>query len=302
MSDRILRLKSIAEVHQMLGISSPKHPLITLLDVKELDFNAVPKGIRIAMDMYSVWLKDSSCSLRYGRNHYDFNDGVLVFTGPDQVISSEENDDGANDSGWVLLFHPDLVRRSQLGTDISGYGFFGYDNHEALHLSDEERSILTDCVLKIKGEYESRIDAHSQKVIVSALDLTLSYCSRFYERQFHTRENSNKDVVARIDSLLAEYFEKGQAAEYGSPSVHYLAERVNYSSGYLSDLLKKESGRTGKEYINHFLVERAKTLLLGSDHTINEIAYDLGFNYPHYFSRLFKSKTGLSPQEFRMLK
>jgi len=300
MSDQILRLKSVAEVHHMLGLPSPKHPLISLLDVTEIDFSGVPTDTRIANSLYSIWLKDSSCSMRYGRNQYDFNEGVLVFTAPDQIISSAEDSNGANDSGWVLLFHPDLIRRSQLGKDINGYTFFGYDNHEALHLSDEERGTLTDCVMKIKGEYEQRIDGHSQKVIVSALDLTLSYCSRFYERQFHTRENSNKDVMARVDALLVEYFEKGQASEYGSPSIGFLAEKVNLSAGYLSDLLKKESGRSGKEYINHFLVERAKTLLLGTDQTVNEIAYDLGFNYPHYFSRLFKSKTGMSPNEYRI--
>jgi AraC-like DNA-binding protein len=299
MSDQILRLESIAEVHRMLGLPSPKHPLVSLLDVTKIDFSGVPNDTRIAMHLYSIWLKDSSCSMRYGRNQFDFNDGVLVFTAPDQVISGEDNSDGSTDSGWVLIFHPDLIRRSPLGTDIAGYTFFGYDNHEALHLSEEERTTLTDCVMKIKGEYEQRIDGHSQKVIVSALDLTLSYCSRFYERQFHTRENTNKDVVARIDALLAEYYEKGQATEYGAPSIHFLAEKVNLSSGYLSDLLKKESGRSGKEYINHFLVERAKTLLLGSDLTVNEIAYDLGYNYPHYFSRLFKSKTGMSPNEYR---
>ena len=300
MSDQIIRLQSIAEVHQMLGLPSPKHPLVSLLDVTEIDFSTVPSDTRIANNLYTIWLKDSSCSMRYGRNQYDFNDGVLVFTAPDQVITTAESADGANDSGWVLLFHPDLIRRSRLGTDINAYSFFGYDNHEALHLSDEERKILTDCVMKIKGEYEQRIDGHSQKVIVSALDLMLSYCSRFYERQFHTRENTNKDVVAQIDALLVEYFEKGQAAEYGSPSISFLADKVNLSAGYLSDLLKKESGRSGKEYINHFLVERAKTLLLGTDQTVNEIAYDLGFNYPHYFSRLFKSKTGMSPNEYRV--
>ena len=300
MSDQIIRLQSIAEVHQMLGLPSPKHPLVSLLDVTKIDFLSVPGDVRIAMNLYTIWLKDSSCSMRYGRNQYDFNDGVLVFTAPDQVITTSQDADGANDSGWVLLFHPDLIRRSQLGTDIRSYTFFGYDNYEALHLSDEERKILTDCVEKIKGEYEQRIDGHSQKVIVSALDLTLSNCSRFYERQFHTRENTNKDVVAQVDALLVDYFQKGQAAEYGSPSIGFLAEKVNLSPGYLSDLLKKESGRSGKEYINHFLVERAKTLLLGTDRTVNEIAYDLGFNYPHYFSRLFKSKTGMSPNEYRI--
>ena len=288
--------------HEGLGLNPPKHPLISLVDITKIVAPDMPVGTRYAFGFYTIWLKDSKCSIRYGRNHYDFNDGVLIFTAPDQVMSAEESNDGANDSGWLLMFHPDLIRRSQLGKDIGGYTYFSYDNYEALHLSEEERKTLTDCVQKIEGEYNQRIDAHSQKVIVSALDLTLSYCSRFYERQFHTRENTNKDVLAQVDSLLVDYFKSGQVEEYGTPSLGFIADKVNLSAGYLSDLLKKESGRSGKEYINHFLVEKAKTLLLGSNKTINEIAYDLGFNYPHYFSRLFKSKTGLSPLEYRARK
>jgi len=300
MANELVKIHSISEVHQIFGLEKPKHPLISLLDVTTLDFSIVPHEQRTVMDLYSVWMKDSSCGMRYGRNHYDFDSGVLVFTAPGQVISAAEEDtDTSEDTGWVLLFHPDLIRRSSLGQKIDEYTFFSYENHEALHLSDDEEQTITDCVLKIRQEYDQRIDNHSQQVINISLELLLSYCSRYYERQFNTRQNQHKDVVSIIEKELASYFSGGNALEYGPPSIHYLADKANLSPGYLSDLLKKETGRSGKDYINYHLVERGKNLLLGTDQTVNEVAYNLGFNYPHYFSRLFKSKTGMTPVEYR---
>jgi YesN/AraC family two-component response regulator len=173
--------------------------------------------------------------------------------------------------------------------------------HEALHLSDQEKRTIKDVIAKIKEEYNERIDNHSQRVIVSSLELLFNYCSRFYERQFNTRTVQNKNIVTKVENILKDYYKSGQLTDYGPPSLHFLAEKVNLSHNYLSDLLKKETGRSAKDHINNFLVEKAKNLLLSTESSVSEIAYDLGFNYPHYFSRLFKNKTGLAPQKYREL-
>jgi len=301
MADEILRIKSISQVHEIIGASKPKHPLVSVLDMSKIDFSKVPVGQQIIGDLYTVWLKESTCGMKYGRNHYDFEEGVLIFTAPGQIVSSTDEPNISDDRGWLLLFHPDLIRRSALGDNIDNYTFFSYENHEALHLSEDEENTITDCINKIRQEYEQRIDNHSQRVIVASIELLLSYCSRYYERQFNTRANYNKDVVSQVEKILKEYFNSGQAIEYGTPSIHYLADKVHLSAGYLSDLLKKETGRSGKDHISYYLVEKAKNMLLNTSDTVNQIAYTLGFNYPHYFSRLFKSKTGFSPQSFRNL-
>ena len=299
MSDEIFRIKSISQLHDALGLPKPKHPLITLIDPTKVQTPKELMGIRMTSDLYSIMLKDGSCGMLYGRKHFDFDSGVLVFTAPDQVKTFTESEPHVVDRGWMLLFHPDLLRRSSLGDTIDNYSFFGYEINEALHLSDEEEKTLLDLVNKIEEEYSQRIDNHSQKVIVATIELLLSYCSRFYERQFNTRSNQNKDTLGKVQEILKEYFSSGQLAEYGAPSIHYLAEKVHLSSGYLSDLLKKETGRSGKDHINHFLIEKAKNLLLRSKDSVSEIAFELGFNYPHYFSRLFKAKTGMTPHEYR---
>lgn len=284
-----------------MGFKKPKHPLISVVDVSQVKADEKWLGTRIATKLYYIGLKSGSCGIRYGRNHYDFEEGVLAFTGPDQVITVNSVSDFDQHEGWMLYFHPDLIRTSPLGENIDDYSFFSYDVHEALHLSDREKEILNDCVQKIREEYHERIDNHSQRVIVSSLDLLLNYCLRFYERQFNTRTARNKDVISEVERLLKDYYKSGQLDKYGPPSINYLAEKVHLSASYLSDLLKKETGRSAKDHINDFLVEKAKLLLLGSEDSVSEVAYSLGFNYPHYFSRLFKSKTGLSPQKYREL-
>ncbi len=299
MSDQIFEIKSISQAHEIFGLPKPKHPLVSLLDVKQIDKSKFPIGTRISNGFYTIWLKDTSCGVQYGRNHFDFDSGVMVFTAPGQVMSVIEEPDSANDRGWILSFHPDLIRKSPLGEKIDSFTFFSYESFEALHLSEEEEEEITDCAFKIKKEYDQRIDNHSQQVITTALDLLLSYCSRYYERQFNTRTNQHQDFVGVVEKELKKYLSTNQAVEYGPPSIHYLADKVNLSSGYLSDMLKKETGKSGKDYINYHLVEQAKNILLSTDQTVNEVAYNLGFNYPHYFSRLFKAKTGMSPLEYR---
>ncbi|GJM64012.1 helix-turn-helix transcriptional regulator [Persicobacter diffluens] len=300
MSEGIIHIKSISELHQIIHYAPAKHPLITILDPSQVEITKEMVGQKFMYDMYYIGLKDRRCGMRYGRKHYDFADGVLVFTAPQQVMAATvEMGKVAGESGWMLVFHPDLIRKYPLGQNITKYNFFHYDNHEALHLSDQERKTLTDCVTKIQEEIDGRIDAHSEQVLVNNLDLMLSYCSRYYDRQFNTRAAENSDVVSSVEHILNDYFEQEKIAELGQPTIQYCAEQVNLSPNYLSDLLKKETGRTAKDHINDFIIEKAKTMLLNSRDSISGIAYTLGFNYPHYFSRLFKSKTGMTPAHYR---
>lgn len=299
MSNEILRVKTISQLHQLFGFEKPKHPLITVLDASCFVVPDEMVGVPLTSDLYYIALKDGSCGMDYGRNQYDFDDGVLIFTAPNQVTTATKEQKQGEVTGWMLFFHPDLIRRSPLAESIEKYSFFSYDVHEALHLSEEEAQILTNCVHTIMNEYEQRIDNHSQEVIVSTIQLLLNYCSRYYERQFNTRTNLSKDIVTQVEKVIKDYFQTEKSAVLGQLSIEYLADQVHLSKNYLSDLLKKETGRSAKEHINDFIVEKAKYRLLASNAAVSEIAYDLGFNYPHYFSRLFKSKTGLTPQEFR---
>ncbi len=301
MSYDIFRIKSISQLHDALGFEKPKHPLVSLVDVSQLIITAEMVNVKTSIDMYYIGMKSGDCGLQYGRHHYDFTEGVLAFHAPNQVFSVTSEQEFDKESGWMLFFHPDLIRSTPLGENIDEYSFFNYEVYEALHLSEKEKSTLNECVVRIREEYNERIDSHSQRVIVSSLELLLNYCSRFYERQFNTRTARNKDIVTQVERVLKDYYKAGQLPEYGAPSIHYLADKVNLSHNYLSDLLKKETGRSAKDHINDFLVDKAKNLLLSTEDSISEISYSLGFNYPHYFSRLFKTKTGFTPQKYREL-
>ncbi len=301
MSEDILKINSISQLHQLLDIEKPKHPLISVVDVSKIKMTEDWLNVKIVANLYYVALKTTNCGMQYGRNTYDFEEGVLAFAAPKQVIIPTSMAELDKEDGWMLFFHPDLIRTTPLGEDIDNFTFFSYDTHEALHLSDDEKESLRSCVNMIKDEYNQRIDNHSQRVIVSSLELLFSLCSRYYERQFNTRAAQNKDIVTKIEHYLKEYYKSGQLREYGPPSLQYFADKVNLSSNYLSDLLKKETGRSAKDHINDFLVDKAKTQLLSTEDSVSEIAYELGFNYPHYFSRMFKSKTGVTPQKYREL-
>lgn len=299
MSEDIIRIKSISELHEGMGFEKPKHPLISVIEVSKLKITDDMIGMKYTSDLYHIGLKSADCGIQYGRNHYDFSEGVLVFSGPNQVSTINSAGDFDMEEGWMVFFHPDLIRTTPLGENIDHYSFFSYDVYEALHLSDKEKQTLSLVVNQIRDEYNERIDNHSQRVIVSSLELLLNYCLRFYERQFNTRTAKNKDIVTQTEDILKGYYRTGQLAEYGPPSIQYIADKVNLSPTYLSDLLKKETGRSAKDHINDFLVEKAKNLLLSTEDSVSEIAYHLGFNYPHYFSRLFKTKTGITPQKYR---
>lgn len=297
----IVQIKSISEINRFVkGVT--KHPLVAVVDFSKLDEH-IDEDIRISCDFYSIMFKNYCANkIRYGRQTYDFQEGSLVCIAPRQVLTMDsEIERKDNMIGWGLFFHPDLVRGASLGGKMKDYTFFSYETSEALHLSDKEQQTLFDCVSKIQSELEENIDNHSQSLIVSNIEVLLNYCLRYYGRQFITRRNSNKDVVSQVKALLKDYFVNENLHEKGLPTVKYLAEQAHLSPNYLSDLLKKETGMNTQDHIHYFLIEEAKNILLNSDGSISEIAYALGFEYPQYFSKLFKQKTGTTPQEFRNL-
>lgn len=301
MKQEIKNIKSISQLHDIFGFDKPTHPLISIIDVSKWEIPEQFIGVKYTSGLYTIGLKDKSCGLQYGRNTYDFNEGLLIFTAPDQVQSVSKAQELDEIQGWMLFFHPDLIRNTSLGQSIGNYSFFTYDVHEALHLSDTEQKTIADCKTMVQNEIVERIDNHSQTVIASSLELLLNLSRRYYERQFNTRAAQNSDVVSQFHTHLNSYFKNGQFAETGIPSVDYFADKIHLSGSYLSDLLKKETGYSITDHVNNFIIEKAKTLLLSKLETVGNIAYHLGFNYPHYFSRLFKNKTGLTPQEYRKL-
>ena len=282
-----------------MRLEKSTHPLITIIDTEKLAYGEEAVGMRFSSGLFCIALKDSNCGIDYGRNSYDFDDGVLIFTAPDQIITVKKPQELNQVKGWMLYFHPDLIRKTTLGEKIDSFNFFNYEVNEALHLSDQEQNVLSQIVELIKNEIKERIDNHSQQVLVSNIELLLNYSVRFYERQFNTRSASNLDAVAKVEILLKDYYKENALIDKGQPTIQYLANQCHLSPSYLSDLLAKETGRSAKDHINDFLVEKAKNLLLSSTDSISGIAYTLGFNYPHYFGRLFKQKTGKTPQEYR---
>lgn len=301
MSKNIIHIKSIGQLLQSSGLGKPTHPLITIVDTAKISYTEDMIGLKISSELYSIALKDISCGLDYGRNSYDFSDGVLFFSAPNQIFTVTKVQKLNEVKGWMLYFHPDLIRNTKLGEQIDNYNFFNYEVNEALHLSDKEKTIISDLVNLIENEINERIDNHSQQVLVANIELILSYSQRFYNRQFNTRAAQNSDIVSKVESLLKEYYKSNDLIESGQPTIKYLADNCNLSQNYLSDLLSKETGRSAKEHINDFLIDKAKHLLLSTTDSVNEIAYSLGFNYPHYFGRLFKKKTGKTPQKYRQL-
>jgi AraC-like DNA-binding protein len=299
MKQDIKNIKSISHLHEIFGFDKPTHPLISIIDVSKWEIPNHYVGVKYTSNLYTIGLKDRSCGLQYGRNAYDFDEGVLIFTAPDQVQSVSKEQKLDEIKGWMLFFHPDLIRNTSLGHGIEEYGFFDYDVHEALHLSDAEQKTITDCKNMVQNEILERIDNHSQTVIASSLELLLNLARRYYERQFNTRAAQNSDIVSQFHAVLNNYFKSGKFAETGMPSIDYFSDKIHLSGNYLSDLLRKETGFAIKDHVNNFIIEKAKTLLLSEVETVSGIAYNLGFNYPHYFSRLFKSKTGMTPQEYR---
>ena len=297
----IQSIETISQAHALLGMPKPKHPLVSVFYHRDGTSMENLKGYSFTSGLYYIALKDGIAgSLKYGRNSYDFQEGTIVFIGPHQVVSFDDVELSEASTGWTLLFHPDLIRRStELGNRMEDYSFFSYDVHEALHLSEEEKLFLTELVHKIKKEYEQFIDRHSQELIIASIELILKYCQRYYDRQFYTRTNLNKDYIIRVEQFLKNYFASDSLQTHGIPTVTQIGKALNMSGHYLSDLLKAETGKSAKEHIHLYLVEKAKAILLQSRGSVSEIAYELGFDYPQHFSKLFKAKTGLTPSEFR---
>jgi len=293
-------VETISEMHKMLPQSTVKHPLVSVVDFSNYkeQFNS---GMKITLGFYSVMFKNFCVNkMKYGQQPYDFQEGSLICIAPRQIISLDEPLRKEVDvKGWGLFFHPDLIRGTSLGKTIKDYSFFAYETNEALHLSDKEKEVLYTIVQKIDAELLENIDKHSQTLIVSNIELLLNYCTRYYDRQFITRKHVNKDILVRIEKELQEYIQSPLLREKGLPTVKLLADHVNLSANYLSDLLKRETGMNAQDRIHYYLIEEAKNLLLSSDKTVSELAFSLGFEYPQYFSRLFKLKTGMTPLEFR---
>lgn len=297
--NQFTKIKSISELHRILGIGKPKHPAISLVHSKDVAWTADLFNKKYLWDFYMISIKYDHCDLQYGRQYYDFEEGSLVFTAPGQVLEPTSQPVGKNEAGWALYFHPDLLQKSALGSKIKSYTFFSYAANEALHLSEKEKGNIMRCIEAIEEEYQQNIDRHSQTVLVSSLELLLNYCNRFYDRQFYTRSSQQQDIVTQVETLLLDYFNSSQAVHQGLPSVKYCAEQVNLSPNYLSDLLKKETGKNTQEHIHYHLIEKAKNLLLTSNDSVGAIAYDLGFEYAQSFGSLFKKKVGMSPSRFR---
>lgn len=297
MSEEYIDISSISDLHNLYDCGKPRHPLVTLIDLREHSLCGPSAGILFRLGFYAVFCKKYAGLLKYGKSYYDFNEGSVIFMSPGQVISHST---GARpEEGWGLFFHPDLLNRSAIGSKMQDYSFFQYEANEALHVSDEEKMILNNCVESIKREYSQNIDKHTGGLIQNNIELLLNNCSRFYDRQFYTRSKTNADIVQQFEKILKEYFAQNSLIETGIPNVKYFAKKLNLSSKYLSDLLNKFTGKTTLEYIHLQLVEKAKVLLWSTNHSISEVAYALGFEHPSHFAKLFKNKTGKSPSDYR---
>lgn len=296
--EEIIKLDNIAKYNAMRGVET-LHPLVTVIDLSKAKAMAAKT---FNFGMYAVFLKELNCGeLKYGRNHYDYQEGTLVFIAPGQVMGIQPNVKTFEPKGWALLFHPQLIEGTPLGKHIQDYSFFSYDVNEALHLSEKERQIVLDCFGKIQYELEQSIDKHSKKLIASNIELFLNYCTRFYDRQFITRDNAHVGILERFENLLNNYFSSENPVTIGLPSVAYCAGELNLSSNYFGDLIKKETGKSAQEYIQSKIIDVAKERIFDHNQSVSEIAYDLGFKYPQHFTRLFKQRVGVTPNEFRNL-
>ncbi len=291
-------IKSVTEYNNLVG-QETLHPLISVINFSKIEPFYY---FRAQMNVYAIFLKDIKCgNITYGINNYDYEEGTLIFISPGQVYGIEDNGEKRQASGTAIIFHPDLIHGTSLGKHIDDYTFFSYEINEALHLSSREREIINDCISKINYELEHAIDTHSKTLIVSYLELFLNYSKRFYERQFVTRNHVNKDLLARFEKVLKDYFSSGQPLISGLPSVRYCADKLFISPNYLGDLLKKETGKSAQEHIQLKMIDVAKEKIFDTEKSISEIAYELGFKHPQHFTRMFKKQVGISPNKFRNL-
>lgn len=293
--EEILQFDTISQ-YNAFNRNETRHPLVSVVDLSK----AAPRQLRrMRYGFYVVFLKEIKCGdLKYGISNYDYEEGTLVFLAPGQVVGSV-GDEFYQPQGLALVFHPDFIHGTSLGRHMEQYSFFSYTTNEALHLSERERQIILDCFSKIKYELEHGVDKHSKTLIASNIELFLNYCVRFYDRQFITRDNVNKGVLERFETLLNNFFASEKPREVGLPSVAWCAGELNLSANYFGDLIKKETGKSAKEYIHLKLIDAAKAKFFDANKSVSEIAYELGFKYPQHFTRVFKQHAGVTPQEYR---
>ncbi|MCH6199530.1 helix-turn-helix transcriptional regulator [Aquiflexum sp. LQ15W] len=292
-------INSISELHRLMNLSKPLHPLVSLINMDEVLPSKHSEPVQFILNFYGISMKKNlKGKLKYGQRHYDFDEGVMAMTAPKQVLSVGDAEN-YKVSGWWLVFHPDFIQNYPLGKTIKEYGFFSYELNEALHLSDKEEKMIEGLFKNIEQEYQTSIDQFSQDVMVSHLDLLLNYCNRFYNRQFLTRKTASNDLLVNLDNMLTDYFGSEKVQEFGLPSVLYISEQLNVSPNYLSDLLRTLTGQNTQQHIHNKLIEKAKETLTSTNLSVSEIAYLLGFEHPQSFNKLFKSKTNQTPIAYR---
>lgn len=298
------RIKSISEFHQFRQLPAPEHPLLSVVEINMVRQTVESASMTWCYDFYAIGLKRVSYSNRinfkYGQQPYDFNEGILSFVAPNQVLSlSIDTKQETTQSGWLLLIHPDFLWNTSLAKSIRKYDFWDYSVHESLFLSAKEEAILIHIFKNIQQEYHANIDRFSKQIIISQMESLLSYADRFYHRQFITREKANHQLLEKLETILEDYFSSDELVTKGLPTVQYIAETLNVSRSYLRGLLKVLTGQNTQQVIHDKLIEKAKQKLSVTDFSISEIAYELGFEHPQSFTKLFKSKTRLSPLAYR---
>jgi AraC family transcriptional activator of pobA len=301
MNKQPIRIKTISEFHEFRGLAKPEHPLISVIDYSTIRHSAEITELSWVLDFYSISIKrTSNAQIKYGQQEYDFDEGVMFFMAPGQVFGvTIDPNSQTKHTGWILLIHPDFLWNTSLAKTIKQYEYFDYSVNEALFLSEKEENVIYNIIQNIQQEYHSNIDKFSQNIIISQIETMFSYAERFYQRQFITRKISNHKILNSLEELLTDYFNNENLITKGLPSVHYAADQLNVSPSYLTGLLKVLTGLSTQQHIHEKLIEKAKEKLSTTQLSISEIAYELGFEHPQSFSKLFKNKTNLSPVEFR---
>lgn len=296
--DEVIRIDTIDQYNKLFGFET-LHPLVCIVDLSKAEI--WPEHYRFNYGVYCLYVKDAKCgNIRYGRQTYDYQEGSIIGFAPGQ-IANVDMEKGMKPLGMGILFHPDLIRGTSLGKEIKRYSFFSYESNEALHLSEQERKIILDSFEKVQMELDHAIDKHSKHLISKNIELLLDYCMRFYDRQFSTRSEANKDVLIQFEHLLDEYLQSDLMREQGVPTVRYFADKICLSPNYFGDLIKKETGKTAQEYIQNKVINLAKEWILGTNKTVSQIAFELGFQYSQHFNRIFKKNVGCTPNEYRKI-
>lgn len=300
MKNNLYTFDTISKFHEMSGLPKPEHPLVSLVDYGMVDFQTHEREISWVQNFYTIGLKRNiQGKFRYGQQQYDFDEGLLSFVSAGQLVHLSVEKPEQKPSGFLLLVHPDFIWKTSLTKTIKQYDFFGYSVNEALFLSEKEELVITEIFLNIQREYHSNIDKFSQNIIIAQIELLLNYCERYYQRQFITRKKSGHQILERLEDLLNYDFSRDNLIENGLPTAQQIAKSLNISPNYLGSLLKTLTGQTTQQHIHNKLIEKAKEKLSTTNLSISEIAYELGFEHPQSFSKLFKTKTNVSPLEFR---